>query len=144
MSSSIPASTVSQVDDITTSRTRLGLISRPGSRGEIHGRELRKHGGLAFFSVLDYVSRADDAHRASGSAVWDHFQERLHQAVTRVMASPSTATPAGRASAFRGLLQNVHFILERTLGASDPYRPVLSRPWWIHAFDWGAGNPDAV
>jgi hypothetical protein len=98
----------------------------------------------AFFSVLDYVNRTDETPRAPKAAVWDHFQERLREAVTRVMASSSTTTPAERASAFRGLLQNVHFILERTLGASDPYRPVLSRPWWTHAFDWGAGNPDAV
>lgn len=72
----------------------------------------------AFFSVLDYVNRAEETHRAPEAAVWDHFQERLRQAVTRVMASPSTATPADRASAFRGLLQNVHFILERTLGST--------------------------
>jgi hypothetical protein len=49
-----------------------------------------------------------------------------------------------RASAFRGLLQMLHFGLERTLGAADPARPVLSRPWPVHLFDYGAGNPDAV
>jgi hypothetical protein len=98
----------------------------------------------AFFSVLDYVNRADQTERAPDTAVWEYFQDRFRQAVTRVVESPTTTGAADRASAFRGLLQNVHFIIERTLGSSDPYRPVLSRPWWIHAFDWGAGNPDAV
>jgi hypothetical protein len=49
-----------------------------------------------------------------------------------------------QASAYRGLLQFLYFGLERTLGSADPARPVLSRPWPVHLFDYGAGNPDAV
>jgi hypothetical protein len=98
----------------------------------------------AFFSVLDYVNGADAQQRPPDLDVWDHFLSCVRTAVSRVADSPTTSGAAERASAFRGLLQNIHFILERMLGTSDPYRPVLSRPWWMHAFDWGAGNPDAV
>jgi hypothetical protein len=34
--------------------------------------------------------------------------------------------------------------MERAMGSADPYLPAFSRPWPVHLFDWGAGNPDAV
>lgn len=80
----------------------------------------------AFFSVIDYVNHADETERAPDAAVWDHFVDRLREAVSRVVTSPTTTGAADRASAFHGLLQNMHFIIERALGSSDPYRPVLS------------------
>src|SRR4051794_37294812 len=98
----------------------------------------------SFFTMIDYLGRAEQDGRPARAEVWDRLLGRLREAVDLVTASPLTAPPADRASAFRGLLQLVHFGLERGLGSADPYRPVLSRPWWVHLFDFGAGNPDAV
>lgn len=98
----------------------------------------------SFFTMIDYLGRAERDAEAPRADVWDRLLERLREAVDLVTSSPLTAAPVDRASAFRGLLQLVHFGLERGLGHTDPYRPVLSRPWWVHLFDFGAGNPDAV
>ena len=75
---------------------------------------------------------------------WDGFLERLAEAGLLVAGSQLPQAAVDRASAYRGLLQFLYFGLERTLGSADPARPVLSRPWPVHLFDYGAGNPDAV
>jgi hypothetical protein len=99
----------------------------------------------SFFSMARYLlaAGADDARVMSGAA-WDRFLERLAEAGRLVEDLGIPAAPADRASAFRGLLQFLYFGIERTLGSADPFRPVLSRPWPVHLFDYGAGNPDAV
>ncbi len=98
----------------------------------------------SFLSVIDYVGRAGSGDRTADERPWEALMQRLQEAVRRVTDSPLTAAAVDRASAYRGLLQLLHFGLERTLGLADPYRPVLSRPWAVHLFDYGAGNPDAV
>jgi len=99
----------------------------------------------SFFSMARYLLTADPADGSvlTGSA-WDGFLERLAEAGLLVAGSHLPETAVDRASAFRGLLQFLYFGLERTLGSADPARPVLSRPWPTHLFDYGAGNPDAV
>jgi hypothetical protein len=54
------------------------------------------------------------------------------------------AAAVDRASGYRNLLALLHFAMERAMGSADPYLPAFSRPWPVHLFDWGAGNPDAV
>jgi hypothetical protein len=99
----------------------------------------------SFFSMARYLLTADPA---DGSVIpgraWDAFLERLAEAGLLVAGSQLPEAAVDRASAFRGLLQSLYFGLERTLGSADPARPVLSRPWPTHLFDYGAGNPDAV
>ncbi len=99
----------------------------------------------SFFSMARYLLTADPA---DGSVIpgraWDGFLERLAEAGRLVTGSQLPAAAVDRASAFRGLLQFLHFGMERTLGSADPARPVFSRPWPVHLFDYGAGNPDAV
>ena len=99
----------------------------------------------SFFSMARYLLTADPADPAvlPGRA-WDGFLERLAEAGTLVAESQLPAAAVDRASACRGLLQFLYFGLERTLGSADPARPVFSRPWPTHLFDYGAGNPDAV
>src|SRR5271166_5712943 len=99
----------------------------------------------SFFSMARYLLTADPADGSvlTGSA-WDGFLEQLAEAGLLVAGSQLPETAVDRASAFRGLLQFLYFGLERTLGSADPARPVLSRPWPTHLFDYGAGNPDAV
>jgi hypothetical protein len=99
----------------------------------------------SFFSMARYLLTADpaDASVIPGTA-WDGFTERLAEAGLLVAGSQLPEAAVDRASAFRGLLQFLYFGLERTLGSADPARPVLSRPWPTHLFDYGAGNPDAV
>jgi hypothetical protein len=99
----------------------------------------------SFFSMAKYLLAAhSDETRVMGSAGWEGFLERLREAGQLVAGGPIPAAPVDRASAFRGLAQLLYFGLERTLGSADPARPVLSRPWPVHLFDYGAGNPDAV
>jgi len=99
----------------------------------------------SFFSMARYLLTADPA---DGSVIpgraWDGFLERLAEAGRLVTGSQLPEAAVDRASAFRGLLQFLYFGLERTLGSADPARPVFSRPWPVHLFDYGAGNPDAV
>lgn len=98
----------------------------------------------SFFSMAKYVltARTDDPRVMTGEE-WDGFLIHLGEAAELVRgAIPATA--ADRAAAFRGLLQLLQFGLERLLGAADPLRPVFSRPWPVHLYDYGAGNPDAV
>jgi hypothetical protein len=98
----------------------------------------------SFFSMARYIATADpDGGRMVPRGAWDGFLERLAEAA-RLAEDAVPAEPADRASAFRGLLQLLYFGMERTLGSADPARPVLSRPWPVHLFDYGAGNPDAV
>jgi len=99
----------------------------------------------SFFSMARYLLTADPADGSviPGSA-WDGFLERLAEAGRLVTGSQLPEAAVDRASAFRGLLQFLYFGLERTLGSADPARPVFSRPWPMHLFDYGAGNPDAV
>ncbi|RHW23988.1 DUF1214 domain-containing protein [Nocardioides immobilis] len=98
----------------------------------------------SFFSMARYLMTAQPAdERVLDGSEWDGFLDLLRTAGTLA----TELSPAGlvdRVSASRGLLQMLHFGLERTLGAADPSRPVLSRPWPVHLFDYGAGNPDAV
>src|SRR5947209_7900841 len=92
-----------------------------------------------------YLLTADPA---DGSVLpgdaWDGFLERLAETGRLVAGGPLPRAPVDRASAYRGLLQLLYFGMERTLGSADPARPVFSRPWPMHLFDYGAGNPDAV
>jgi hypothetical protein len=83
----------------------------------------------SFFSMARYLltARADDDRVLSGGA-WDGFLQRLAEA-GHLIDTSIPAAAVDRASAFRGLLQFLSFGLERTLGAADPARPVLSRPW---------------
>ena len=98
----------------------------------------------SFFSMARYIATADpDGSRILPRSAWDGFLDRLAEA-GRLAEEAVPAEPADRASAFRGLLQLLYFGMERTLGSADPARPVLSRPWPVHLFDYGAGNPDAV
>lgn len=98
----------------------------------------------SFFSMARYLATADpDSGRMLPRGAWDGFLERLAEAA-RLVDESVPAEPVDRASAFRGLLQLLYFGMERTLGSADPARPVLSRPWPVHLFDYGAGNPDAV
>ncbi len=99
----------------------------------------------SFFSMARYLLTADpaDSRVLSGDA-WEGFTARLAEAGRLVAGSGIPAAAVDRASAFRGLLQLLYFGMERTLGSADPARPVLSRPWPVHLFDYGAGNPDAV
>lgn len=99
----------------------------------------------SFFSMASYLRTADPADRGvlRGDA-WEAFLGRLAEAGRLVTDGCGPAAVVDRASAFRGLLQLLYFGLERTLGSADPARPVLSRPWPLHLFDYGAGNPDAV
>ena len=98
----------------------------------------------SFFSMARYIATADqDGGQMLPRSAWDGFLERLAEAA-RVAEEAVPAEPVDRASAFRGLLQLLYFGMERTLGSADPARPVLSRPWPVHLFDYGAGNPDAV
>ena len=98
----------------------------------------------SFFSMARYIATADqDGGRMLPRSAWDGFLERLAEAAT-LAEEAVPAAPVDRASAFRGLLQLLYFGMERTLGSADPVRPVLSRPWPVHLFDYGAGNPDAV
>jgi Protein of unknown function (DUF1214) len=99
----------------------------------------------SFFSMARYLLTAgpSDGRVLPGSA-WEGFLERLAEAGRLVTDGQLPAAAVDRASAFRGLLQFLYFGMERTLGSADPARPVLSRPWSTHLFDYGAGNPDAV
>ena len=99
----------------------------------------------SFFSMARYLlaAAADDASVMSGAA-WERFLGRLAEAGRLMAGLGIPAVPTDRASAFRGLLQFLYFGIERTLGSADPFRPVLSRPWPVHLYDYGAGNPDAV
>ena len=99
----------------------------------------------SFFSMARYLLRADPADSSvlPGDA-WDQLLARLAEAGRLVTDGSVPAAAVDRASAFRGLLQILYFGTERTLGSADPARPVLSRPWPMHLFDYGAGNPDAV
>jgi hypothetical protein len=99
----------------------------------------------SFFSMARYLLTADpaDGSMLPGDA-WDGFLERLAEAGRLVAGGPLPRAPVDRASAYRGLLQLLCFGMERTLGSADPARPVFSRPWPVHLFDYGAGNPDAV
>jgi hypothetical protein len=98
----------------------------------------------SFFSMARYIATADpDGSRILPRSAWDGFLDRLAEA-GRLAEEAAPAEPADRASAFRGLLQLLYFGMERTLGSADPARPALSRPWPVHLFDYGAGNPDAV
>ena len=95
----------------------------------------------SFFSMARYIATADpDGSRILPRSAWDGFLDRLAEA-GRLAEEAVPAAPADRASAFRGLLQLLYFGMERTLGSADPARPVLSRPWPVHLFDYGAGNP---
>ena len=99
----------------------------------------------SFFSMARYILTADRAgDRVLPGSTWDGFVERLAEAGRLVVSSELPEAAVDRASAFRGLLQLLYFGMERTLGSADPARPVLSRPWPVHLFDYGAGNPDAV
>ena len=98
----------------------------------------------SFFSMARYLMTAQPAdERVLDGSEWDGFLDLLRTAGKQA-TEVSPAGPVDRASAFRGLLQMLYFGLERTLGSADPARPVLSRPWPVHLFDYGAGNPDAV
>jgi hypothetical protein len=98
----------------------------------------------SFFSMARYIATADPADgRILPRDAWDGFLGRLAEAASLVDETV-LAEPVDRASAYRGLLQLLYFGMERTLGSADPTRPVLSRPWPVHLFDYGAGNPDAV
>lgn len=98
----------------------------------------------SFFSMAKYVlaARTDDPRVMTGEE-WDGFVTHLGEAADLVRGAIPAAA-ADRAGAFRGLLQLLQFGLERLLGAADPLRPVFSRPWPVHLYDYGAGNPDAV
>ena len=99
----------------------------------------------SFFSMASYLGTADPADRSLlPGAAWDGFLARLAEAGRLVTDGAAPAVAVDRASAFRGLLQLLYFGMERTLGSADPARPVFSRPWPGHLFDYGAGNPDAV
>jgi hypothetical protein len=99
----------------------------------------------SFFSMARYLLTAGPADgRVLPGSAWDAFTERLAEAGRLVADSEIPEAAVDRASAFRGLLQLLYFGMERTLGSADPARPVLSRPWPVHLFDYGAGNPDAV
>ena len=100
----------------------------------------------SFFSMARYLLTADPADRSVlPGAAWDGFLARLAEAGRLITTDDCVPVAAvDRASAFRGLLQLLYFGMERTLGSADPARPVFSRPWPMHLFDYGAGNPDAV
>lgn len=98
----------------------------------------------SFFTLIDYLNRAEDDDRAPDPAAWSTLLDRLREAVEFVSSSPLITTPPERASAFRGLLQLVHFGLDRGIGSADPFRPSFSRSWDVHLFDFGAANPDGI
>lgn len=98
----------------------------------------------SFFSLIDYLNKADDEARPPDPAAWRTLLDRLAEAVELVGSSSLIDGAADQAGAFRGLLQLLHFGLDRGLGSADPARPVFSRPWQPHLFDFGAANPDAV
>src|SRR3954453_3091901 len=100
----------------------------------------------SFFSLIDHLNKADDDPRTPDPGAWSTLLDRLREAGELILASPLVREDGGadRAAAMRGLLQLLHFGLDRGLGSADPARPVLSRPWQAHLFDFGAGNPDAV
>ena len=95
----------------------------------------------SFFSMARYLLTADPADdRLLAGSAWDGFLERLAEAGRLVGDSDSFTAAVDRASAYRGLLQLLYFGMERTLGSADPAHPVLSRPWPVHLFDYGAGR----
>ncbi len=98
----------------------------------------------SFFSMAKYLltARADDERVMRGEE-WAGLLDSLAEA-GRLALELTPASAVDRASTFRGLLQMLYFGLERTLGSADPRRPVFSRPWPVHLFDYGAGNPDGV
>lgn len=99
----------------------------------------------SFFSMAKYLLTADAADgRPLSGEPWEAFTRQLAEAGKLVADGQIPCTAADRASAYRGLLQFLYFGLERTLGSADPARPVFSRPWPVHLFDYGAGNPDAI
>jgi hypothetical protein len=83
----------------------------------------------SFFSLIDHLNRADDDPRAPDVAAWRTLLDRLAEAGELIGSSPLTQGVVDRAGAFRGLLQLLHFGLDRGLGGADPARPVFSRPW---------------
>jgi hypothetical protein len=98
----------------------------------------------SFFSMARHLAgAAPDGDQLLPRGAWEAFLDRLAEA-GRLVDQSVPAAAVDRASAFRGLLQFLYFGMERTLGSADPARPVLSRPWPVHLFDYGAGNPDAV
>ncbi len=102
-------------------------------------------GEWAFFAMNKFVDA--DAHlddEVTDDSLWSGFLSRLAdlEVLSRQIVPPSG--PVDRADVSRNLLQMLHFGLERLLGSGDPYRPFFSRPWPVHYFDWGGGNPDAV
>ena len=98
----------------------------------------------SFFSMASYLLTADTAdERVMSGEEWQGLLAVLGQA-GKLVAEVTPPNPVDRASAYRGLLQMLYFGLERTLGSADPQRPVFSRPWPVHLFDYGAGNPDGV
>ena len=98
----------------------------------------------SFFSMASYLltANADDG-QLMDRTEWDGLLELLGTA-GKLAVEYSPSGPVERASAMRGLLQMLYFGVERTLGSADPTRPTFSRPWPMHLFDYGAGNPDAV
>ncbi|GAA2409562.1 hypothetical protein GCM10010191_17770 [Actinomadura vinacea] len=98
----------------------------------------------SFFSMAKYLltARPEDPRVMDGDE-WAVLLERLAEAA-ELARGAVPAEAVDRAGMYRGLLQLLSFGLERSLGAADPARPVFSRPWPVHLFDYGAGNPDAV
>ncbi len=98
----------------------------------------------SFFSLIDHLNKADHDPRPPDPGAWSALLDRLREAGDLVLSSPLADGGPDRASAMRGILQLLHFGLDRGLGGADPARPAFSRPWQHHLFDFGVANPDAV
>jgi hypothetical protein len=98
----------------------------------------------SFFSMAKYLLTAlPEDERVMQGEEWAGLLASLAEA-GQLALEVTPAAAVDRASTFRGLLQMLYFGLERTLGSADPQRPVFSRPWPVHLFDYGAGNPDGI
>jgi hypothetical protein len=103
------------------------------------------HVDWMFTTMEDVLATAsvDDASVMEGAA-FQRFLQRLRMAGDLVLADGLQSAPVDRADGFRNILAVLHFALDRTLGAGDPYHPSFSQPWVPHLFDWGAAAPDCV
>ncbi|MGE0388444.1 MAG: DUF1214 domain-containing protein [Gammaproteobacteria bacterium] len=101
--------------------------------------------GWPYWSAAAHVEagRTEDA-RVLDLGAWKQFADALGQLPSLLPPEVVNLGPVDQAELIRNVLQMFHFGLERTMGSNDPYRPVFSRPWAAHLFDWGGANPDSV